>query len=106
MAFQNPIGWRGIRCGGEVLIFVSEDIPSKELKSLTIAAKDNENIFVKISGLATEAATAGVLYKKGVLKDFAKFTGKHLWQSLFFNKVAALRPVTLLKNVSGTGAFL
>ena len=25
--------------------------------------------------------------KKGVLKDFSKFTGKHLWQGLFFNKV-------------------
>ena len=25
--------------------------------------------------------------KKGVLKNFAKFTGKHLCQSLFFNKV-------------------
>ena len=24
----------------------------------------------------------------GVLSNFAKFTGKHLWQSLFFNKVA------------------
>ena len=24
--------------------------------------------------------------KKGVLKNFAKVTGKHLWQSLFFNK--------------------
>ena len=29
--------------------------------------------------------------KKGVLKNFAKFTGKHLRQSLFFNKVAGLR---------------
>ena len=28
-----------------------------------------------------------VFYKKGVLKNFAKFTGKHLWQVLFFNKV-------------------
>ena len=26
--------------------------------------------------------------KKGVLKNFAKFTGNHLYQSLFFNKVA------------------
>ena len=26
--------------------------------------------------------------KKGVLRNFAKFTGKHLCQSLFFNKVA------------------
>ena len=34
-----------------------------------------------------------VFYKKGVLKNFAKFTGKHLCQSLFFNKVRA----TLLK---------
>ena len=29
--------------------------------------------------------------KKGVLKNFAKFTGKNLSQSLFFNKVAGLR---------------
>ena len=29
-----------------------------------------------------------VFYKKGVLKNFAKFTGKHLCESLFFNKVA------------------
>ena len=26
--------------------------------------------------------------EKGVLRNFAKFTGKHLCQSLFFNKVA------------------
>ena len=29
---------------------------------------------------------------KGVLRNFAKFTGKHLCQSLFFNKVAGLMP--------------
>ena len=28
--------------------------------------------------------------KKGVLRNLAKFTGKHLWQSLFFNKVVGL----------------
>ena len=27
--------------------------------------------------------------RKGVPRNFAKFTGKHLWKSLFFNKVAA-----------------
>ena len=31
-----------------------------------------------------------VFCKKGVLKNFSKFTGKHLCQSLFFNKVAGL----------------
>ena len=29
--------------------------------------------------------------KKDVLKTFVKFTGKHLCQSLFFNKVAGLK---------------
>ena len=32
-----------------------------------------------------------VFCKKGVLRDFAKFTGKHLCHSLFFNKVAGLK---------------
>ena len=37
--------------------------------------------------------------KKGVLKNFVKFTGKHLCQSPFFNnKVEDLRPATLLKK--------
>ena len=36
--------------------------------------------------------------KKGVLRNFSKFTGKHLCRSLFFNKVAGLRPATLLKK--------
>ena len=36
--------------------------------------------------------------RKGVLRNFTKFTGKHLRQSLFFNKVAGLKPATLLKK--------
>ena len=47
-----------------------------------------------------------VFCKKGVLRNFAKFTGKHLWQSLFFNEVTGLRPATLLKRDSCTGVFL
>ena len=43
--------------------------------------------------------------KKTVLKNFGKFTAKHLCQNLFFNKVAGLSPVTLLKRDSGTGVF-
>ena len=38
-----------------------------------------------------------VFFKKGVLTNFAKFTGKHLCHSFFFHKVANLRPATLLK---------
>ena len=36
--------------------------------------------------------------RKGLLRKFSKFTGKHLSQSFFFNKVASLRPATLLKK--------
>ena len=39
-----------------------------------------------------------VFCRKGVLRNFEKFTGKHLCQSLLFNKVAGLRTVTLLKK--------
>ena len=46
--------------------------------------------------LVSEAATGGVPSKKGVLRNFAKFTRKHLRQSLFFNKVAG--PAALFKK--------
>ena len=39
-----------------------------------------------------------VFSKKGVLRNFEKFTGKHLRQCLFFNKVTRLMPSTLLKT--------
>ena len=49
---------------------------------------------VKVDLDLTEAATGGNLQKKGVLRNFAKFTGKHPCQSLLFR----LRPTTLLKK--------
>ena len=41
-----------------------------------------------------------VFCEKGVVRNFAKFTGKHLCQAFFLNKVAGLRPqlATLLKE--------
>ena len=38
-----------------------------------------------------------MFYKKGVLGNFVKVTGKHLCQSFLFNKVVGLKPATLLK---------
>ena len=43
-----------------------------------------------------------VFCKKGVHRNFAKFTGKHPCQSLFFNKVA---PATLLTKTLWHGCF-
>ena len=42
-----------------------------------------------------------VFCKEGVLKNFTRFTEKHLCQSLLFNEVAGLRP-----RDSGRGVFL
>ena len=39
-----------------------------------------------------------LFYKKGILKKYAKFTGKHLCQSLFFNKIVSLRQRFLQNN--------
>ena len=41
--------------------------------------------------------------RKCVLRNFTKFTGKHLCPSLFFNKVAGLH--FYLKRDFGTGVF-
>ena len=49
--------------------------------------------FCHLTVAGSEAATRGVLWKK-VFLEISKFTGKHLCQCLFFNKVAGLRPVT------------
>ena len=45
-----------------------------------------------------------MFFKTGVFKVFAKFTGKHLCQSLFFNKVA--RPKTPFKKRLWSRCFL
>ena len=45
-------------------------------------------------------------FKKGVLKNFANFTGKHLWWNLFLIKLQAWRSENLSKRDSSTGVFL
>ena len=45
-----------------------------------------------------EAVAHRCSVKKGVLRNFTKFTGKQLCQSLFFCKVVGLWPGTLLKK--------
>ena len=49
-------------------------------------------------GASFRSSRLEVFCKKGVLKNFENFTGKCLCQSLFFNKVAGLRPATIFKK--------
>ena len=49
-------------------------------------------------GIIIRGSRPELFCKKDVLRNFAKFTGKHLCQSLVFNKVATLRPANLLEK--------
>ena len=51
-----------------------------------------------MSSFLVRSSCLEVFCKKGPLKDFAKFTEKATVMDLFFNKVAGLRPATLLKK--------
>ena len=44
--------------------------------------------------------------KIGVLKNVAKFTGKHLYKGLFFNNVASFHSATLIKKRPRYRCFL
>ena len=59
----------------------------------TYISKDREYLYILYRSSHRRCSL-----KKGVLGNFTKFTGKHLYQSHFFNKVASLRPATLLKK--------
>ena len=48
--------------------------------------------------LREKSRRSEVFSKKVVLRNFVKFTGKHLCQFLFLNKVVDMRPATLLKK--------
>ena len=61
----------------------------------------SENIFTYLQNfrlLKYRSSHQKCSVRKGVLRNFAKFTWKHLCQSLFLNKVAGLRLATLLKK--------
>ena len=58
---------------------------------------------ISYEGSEAEAVTRSIrssrqelFCKKNVPRNFTKFTGKHLYQCLFFNKVVHLRSATLL----------
>ena len=81
-------------------IFFTEHLPATASELTRIVKRRSRNILItpkeKLSSL--RSSFQGLFSEKGVLKNFAKFTGKHLCQSLFFNKVVGVRSVTLLKK--------
>ena len=48
--------------------------------------------------LQDKSSPPEVFFYKGILRNFAKFSGKHLCLGLSFDKIPGLRPATLLKE--------
>ena len=69
---------------------LTEKLPHKLKKSLYLHK-------IKYS-FSSRSSHPEFFCKNDALKDFAQFTGKYLCRSLFFNKVAGLSLVTLLKK--------
>ena len=47
-----------------------------------------------------------MFWKKAVLLNFAKLTGKNMWWSLYLKRVSGYRPAVLLKREFDTIIFL
>ena len=62
--------------------------PAKNYSFQAIAEIQNSVLFRSRLARNTEAPNGGE--KKGLLRNFAKFTGKHLYRRLVFNNVANL----------------
>ena len=56
--------------------------------------------------LDTQKHSPEVFCKKSVLKNFANFTEKHQYWSLFLIKLQGCRSATLIKRDSNTDVFL
>ena len=54
---------------------------------------------------SSRSSRQAVFCQKGVLKNFTKLTRKHLCWSLFFHRVAGLRPVTWFRKRLKDGRF-
>ena len=75
------------------------------LKNLPISSPSHRNnmpkvphYFLRHAHTRYRSSRLEVFCKKGVVRNFAKVTGKHLCQSLLFGIVEGLRPATLLKR--------
>ena len=84
-----------------------ERIPKKQNEEVNLLRRSSRSAGnMSKENMDVISSRSQMFFKIGVLRNFGKFAGKHLCQTLFFNKVACPRPETLLKRDSGKGAFL
>ena len=64
-----------------------------------VISKLSSHLWLLLQDIGNRRSSRPVVFcKKTALKNFTKFSGKHLWSSFFFNKVAGLMSATLLKK--------
>ena len=73
---------------------------SKLLQTETLLASIKQVEQVEHSTTPSGKQSPEVFCKEGVLRNFAKFTGKHLCQSFFFNKVLIFKKESLAQVFS------
>ena len=91
--FRKPDKWRQIYKQTNSTFYTSSDVSRR--KNLVVRHNRVAKYLKKIQKQSPE-----VLCKKGVLKNFANFTGKHPCWSLFFNEVAGLHQASFFKKDS------
>ena len=67
-----------------------------KIKFMSLWTRDVNERYIKRLEDDLQKQPQEMIYQKIILKNVAKFTGKHLYQSFYFNKIAGLRPTTLL----------
>ena len=80
---------------------VSKRSISYSCRKLSSKKKGDFTLLYTTYFIKAKGSRPKVFCSKGVLRNFTKFTGKHLWQSLFLIKLQG----SARKN-SGTGVFL
>ena len=87
-----------------VYVYLRRNLNFSILTSLLLISCKKISVFSQPTSYRSSNRRCSV--RKGVLRNFAKFTEKHLCQVLFFDKVAGLGMQLYPKEHSGTGVFL
>ena len=93
-----------------MILSITDKTETSSMKSLALLPLFRSShpfslsFFLKNLKKPVRSSRSEVFCKRDALRNFAKFTGKHLWQSLFLNKAAIILslifswPATLLKK--------
>ena len=96
--FRKPDNWRQIYKQTSSTFYTSNDVSRRKNLLVLITELRNSYLITLLKRYRSSHRRCSV--KKGVLKNFANFTGKHPCWSLFFNEVAGFQPASFLKKDS------